>query len=221
MLPQTEKPSEKNQRSTRIRGRARRKLIVSAARELLRTSDLAAISMQDISDHSQIPQSSLYYFFSNINEIYSAIADELAKELIEIGPVVPKDAGSWQELVAEFVQGAAHYFNGHKDAQQLLLGPRAIPEIRHAACMEDYRFGRQLHGLLDRQFHLPAMADPVGVCFRAIELCDTIFSLSVSEHGRVTAEMEAESLIVVEAYLGCYLPRVLLKKPCEVSHQQC
>jgi hypothetical protein len=45
--------------------------------------------------------------------------------------------------------------------------------------------------------------------FRAVEIADLMFSLSMLEHGSITPQMTEEAILAVTAYLGTHIPAVL------------
>jgi hypothetical protein len=48
--------------------------------------------------------------------------------------------------------------------------------------------------------------------FRAVEIADLMFSLSMLEHGSITPQMTEEAILAVTAYLGTHLPAALPRR---------
>ena len=210
----SENPTSK--RYTQARGRARREALLLAARTLLHEREMDEITLPMVSERAQIPASSTYHFFSDIRVIYKELARTLADEMTLIAPET-KVFRRWQDCVANFLQASAAHFNSDAAARQLLLGPKAAPDIKRTACQDDMRFGAVLHRLLDSAYHLPQMNNPVLTCFYAIQIADMFFSLSVLEHGEITDRMIDEAVIGSTSYLANYLPPILEQRDTAVT----
>lgn len=198
-------------RHTQARGRARREALLETARTMLEEADCASLTLPAIAESAGIPASSAYHFYPEINELYKELARAIAHDMIALCRF-PAEAADWQTIVADFLRFSAAYFNDHAAARQLMLGMRIAPEIKQAACWEDYRFGKALLGAIGRQFALPPRPDMEEICFKAIQIADFFFSLSVMERGSVTPAAEAEGRAAMTAYLGLYLPHFLPRR---------
>lgn len=198
-------------RYTQARGRARREALIQAARELLQDREIDDITLPMVSEAANIPSSSTYHFFADLRELYKELARTISDEMASVEPAVAADA-PWQAIIGTFLTASADYFNADAAARQLILGPRTTPDIRQAGCHDDYRFGVQLHEALSERFHLPELAEPVAIFFRAIVIADAFFALSVLENGVITRHMLGEAIRGATAYLGNYLPPILQHK---------
>ncbi len=196
---------------TQARGRARREALLQAARDLLQQRDIDEITLPMISEAAGIPSSSTYHFFPDLRELYKDLARTVTDEMLQIELAFPADA-SWHAVVSSVLAASAEFFNADAAARQLILGPRTSADIRQAGCHDDYRFGVQIHAVLDERFQLPELAEPIALFFRAIVIADAFFALSVLEHGVVTPHMVEEAARAATAYLGQYLPTLLQRK---------
>ncbi|WP_160746906.1 TetR/AcrR family transcriptional regulator [Croceibacterium soli] len=197
---------------TQARGRARRQRLLAAARALLKDRDLDQIGISAVADQAGIPVSSAYHFYPDMTELYKGLSREIAFEMIaNYGK--PKLAEEWEDVVIQFVTESRNFFNSDPAARQLMLGPKAAAEIKHAACREDYRFGNFLLTSISEHFILPPLDRINERFFRAVQIADMIFSLSVLGSGAVTEEDAAEAAAATIAYLNLYLPRHLPVKP--------
>lgn len=198
-------------RYTQARGRARREALLRAARDLLQERDIEEITLPMVSEAANIPSSSTYHFFPDMRELYKELARMTADEMLS-GEIPIEAAESWQSIIGAFLLGSASFFNAHRAARQLMLGPRTTPDIRQAGCHDDYRFGAQLHAVISERFHLPELDEPVALFFRAIVIADAFFALSVLEHEVVTAHIIVEAQRAMVAYLCNYIPPVLQRR---------
>ena len=198
----------KTKRHTQARGRARREALLVAARSLLHERDMDEITLPMVSERAEIPASSTYHFFPDIRELYKDLARCIADEMSLVTPEIVAYS-RWQDCVGMFMRASAAYFNSDAAARQLLLGPKAAPDIKRAACHDDLRFGAVLSHMLDSAYHLPQMNDPILSCFYAIQIADTFFSLSVLEEGVVTERMLDQAIIGSTSYLANFLPPIL------------
>lgn len=209
-------PAAKNH--TQARGRERRKALLHAARALLDKHDFDQITLPMIAEQANIPPSSTYHFYPVVADLYTDLARSISTEMV--GHIATDRSfarsATWHAVVRGFMEAAASFFNADRAALQLMLGPRTPPDIKRAACYEDHRFGNALRALLERDFVLPHLNDPEGTFFRAIQIADLMFSLSVAEHDMVTEWGCEEGVNASIAYLGLYLPPMVPAKPAEL-----
>lgn len=197
-------------RRTQQRGRTRRAALVDAGRRLLRTMEIDAISLTDIAGEAGIPKSSAYHFFGHVLEVYQAAAGEMESELSAyLEGLDPDPCRDWPQAVTRFVERGAAFFNGNRDAMQLLIGPKTPAAIKLKDRQNDFAIAEQLRCLVASRFQLPEMADTPEIFFRAIEIADLFFGLSVIRHGHVTEEFGGEAARATCAYLSIYLPAML------------
>ena len=82
--------------------------------------------------------------------------------------------------------------------------------------MPDRRRGAARGRLYERpsagRFMLPALPRRPAIFYRAVEIADLMFCLSLVDAGLITAEMHAEADRACTAYLGTYLPAVLPRR---------
>lgn len=200
-----------NEKKTQERGRLRRGELVSAARKLLHTRELDEISLTDMADVAGIPKSSAYHLFGSAFEVHAAVAQEIATELLEhLASFDPAGCDGWPALVEQFVRHGAVFFNERPDASQLLLGPKSPPAIKLADRQKsDVALGHYLMNLMGGCYRLPPWPSRDETFFRAIEIADLFFSLSVLEHGKIVEEFMIEAARATNAYLSLYLPPLL------------
>jgi AcrR family transcriptional regulator len=192
---------------TRKRGRERRKLLLRAAYELLCERPVEDISFRDIADQAGIPEGSAYHFFANRFDVFSALADELSDQFIEAHrkKVPPARRRSWQALAEYLVDVGAKVYAANPPARQLLIGGKTPPEVKQADRLNDRAVGNVMYEVFSEHFELPATNEMRKAFYYFIEITDLIFTLSVIEHGEITAEMLAEAKRAGTGYLGTYL----------------
>ncbi len=195
---------------TQERGRTRRAILIDASRALLREREIDEISLTDVADAAGIPKSSAYHFFSHVLEVYEAAASDMEAELQDdLDGLSVGDCGDWRQVVTRFVGRGASFFSRNRDAMQLLIGPKSPSAIKLKDRQNDFAIAEQLKSQISRCFELPELADTPEIFFRAIEIADLFFGLSVIRHGRITEEFTDEAGRATCAYLSLYLPVVL------------
>lgn len=190
------------------RGRARRQALLQAGRTLLSERDMDEISLTAVAEQAGIPASSTYHFYSDMKELYKDLARTIAAEIIGTPPTL-SDALAWPEIVRAYLRVAFDFFNNDQAARQLMLGPKTAPDIKRAGCGQATGFGDALEKLLRSRFILPHLPDSAGLFYRAIQLSDVMFSLSIAEHGVISEFYFEESCRAALAYLGLYIPQFL------------
>jgi AcrR family transcriptional regulator len=193
--------------ATRKRGRERRKLLLKAAYDLLCVGPVEDISFRDIADEAGVPEGSAYHFFANRFDVFSALAEELSDQFIEAHrrKVPPSRRKSWQALAEHLVDVGAKVYAANPPARQLLIGGKTPPEVKQADRLNDRAVGHVMYDVFAEHFELPETDEMRKAFFYFIEITDLIFTLSVIEHGEITAEMLAEAKRAGIGYLGTYL----------------
>ena len=191
---------------TQARGRLRRQVLLNAARELLETHQLDALSLADIAGHAGVPKASAYHFYANVHELYGELSRFIAVELREdqFRPLETAATG-WQAVMAIAIERGAAFFNASTAARQLILGPKSPPEIKRSDRKADYELARSIQAQIGERFVLPELPGRDDLFFRAVEIADLMFCLSVLDHDRVTDAMLDEAKKAAVAYLGLYL----------------
>jgi len=197
-------------KATQARGRARRAELLEAARAMLETQGLDQIGMIAVAEAAGIPASSAYHFFPEISDLWKELARTIATAQAAEDLMLP-ETDEWETLVELSLEHHQRAFNADPAARQLMLGARTPPDIKHAACKEDFRFGTALWTAIRRQFVLPELADSREIFFKALLISDVFFSLSVADYGHVTDGALRESKLAALAYLRAYLPRRLAR----------
>jgi len=193
--------------ATRKRGRERRKLLLKAAYDLLCVRPVEDISFRDIADEAGVPEGSAYHFFANRFDVFSALAEELSDQFIEAHrrKVPPSRRKSWQALAEHLVDVGAKVYAANPPARQLLIGGKTPPEVKQADRLNDRAVGHVMYDVFGEHFELPETEEMRKAFYYFIEITDLIFTLSVIEHGEITAEMLAEAKRAGIGYLGTYL----------------
>lgn len=197
-------------KATQARGRARRVELLDAARTMLGTQNLDQIGMISVAEAAGIPASSAYHFFPEIGDLWKELARTIATAQTALDQQLPRTE-EWEAVVEQSLEKHQQAFNADRAARQLMLGPHTAPEIKHAACKEDFRFGTALWQAMRRQFVLPGLADSRELFFKALLIADVFFSLSVAEQDRVGDDALAEAKLATIAYLRAYLPTRLAR----------
>lgn len=193
--------------SFRAPGIVRRKRLLAAARVLLTRRDLDQISLADVARAARIPKGSAYHYYGDIIDLYVALIGVLGEEMLEDvrRPLRGPARRSWHDIVAALVRRGAQYFNDHRAARQLLISPKTPPELKLRDRQSDKRIARLFEEQIERRFVLPRWAGRTETFFRAVEIADLMFSLSMLEHGCITAQMTEEAIRGVTGYLRSHL----------------
>lgn len=195
-------------RHPQARAQARRQQLIEAARALLGMHQVDSLSLPAVARQAGIAPSSTYHFFTDLDELFREVAITIAAEMVGLVPGSLKP-DSWEDVVRAYLECAMNFFNADPAALQLILGEQTTSSIKRAACREGAPFGEELRQTISQYFVLPEIPDIEGVFFRAIQIADLMFCLSVADHGRITPAMFEESLRAACAYLSVYLPRHL------------
>jgi len=196
--------------SLRARGVERRQKLLSSARELLKTCELDAISLGDVAAHAKVPKGSAYHFYADIKDLYATLLVQIEEEmLVEHRVPVSSTTRSWQDVVRIMIERGARYFEADAAARQLLIGPKTPPDLKIQDRRSDLAMGRVFEEQVARLYELPQLENRSVIFFRALEIVDLMFCLSMIEHQCITTEMCQEAKRAAIAYLETYFPRTL------------
>lgn len=197
-------------RSLHARGIERRRRLLESARQLLCERDLDQISLGDVAAHAGVPKGSAYHFYADIQDLYSALLVELQEELVRVlSQPLPGRFARWQDVVTALTKRGAAFYMGNPAAGQLQIGPKTPPALKLRDRRSDIAIARLYEQHIASAFELPPIENRSRLFFRAVEIADLMFCLSMLEHGSVTKEMCREADRAASAYLATYLPAVL------------
>lgn len=201
----------RSRKFTQARGRARRQALLQAARVLLFERDLEQITLPAVAEQAGIPASSTYHFYADMKDLYKDLAREIAAEMTDV-PLAPLAPRRWEDLIRPYTKIAVDFYNRDTAARQLMLGPKTPPDIKRAGCAREAGFGDSLMAFIGQYFTLPDLPNPSAIFFRAIQVADALFMISVEDHGHITEEYQEDASDAMIAYLGLYLPRLLPRR---------
>jgi AcrR family transcriptional regulator len=199
--------------SLHARGIERRKRLLESARRLLDARELDEITLGDVADDAGVPKGSAYFFYADIEDLYASLQAVLHEELLEVlGKPIRKQIRRWQDVIVALNARGMEYYTHNRVARQLQIGPRTSPELKLRDRQSDVAIGKLFEQQIDEFFVLPEIADRSRIFFRAVEIADLMFSLSVMESGTITPAMCAEADRAGIAYLESYLSSSLPKR---------
>jgi len=197
----------------RVRGIARRELLLSAARTLLEERELDEISLGDVAARAGVPKGSAYHFYEDIKDLYVALLALTEEEVLRIhGLPITEGVREWPEVVRILIRRGVAFYNSNRPSRQLQIGPKTPPDLKLRDRRSDLALGAIYQQQIHAFFELPDLADASQVFFRAVEIADLMFSLSVLESGKITEAMGAEAERATIAYLATYFPAKLRRR---------
>jgi len=198
-------------KALRAPGIARRNALLEAARQLLKTRDLDALSLADVAARARIPKGSAYHYYGDILDLYAQLLARIDEALLDDvrRPLRNVPVRHWRDIVAALVRRGARYYAVDPAARQLILSAKAPPELKLRDRQNDIQIGSAFVQHIDAWFVLPPLPRQTAIFYRAVEIADLMFSLSVLEHGRITAEMTGEAVRAMVGYLSAHLPAEL------------
>ncbi|MDO6496726.1 TetR family transcriptional regulator [Photobacterium sanguinicancri] len=197
------------------RGIKRREQLKAATRELLIEMDISAITFADIALRANVPKSSAYHFYANIDEIYAEVAASYGTELLNILSVLPDydDVEHWQDIVDILIDRSIVFYKCETAARQLIISGKTSAAIKQKDRNNDLILSEKIYHILDSFFELPQINNRSDIFHIWVEIVDVIFTLSQMKYGFITTSMANEAKRAAKAYLGTYLTASLVKKP--------
>lgn len=198
----------------RAPGIARRERLIRAARELLTTHELDALSLADVAAHARIPKGSAYHYYRDVMDLYGQVLALIHEDMYRhLRRPLREPIRHWTDIVTELIHRGERYFTSDPAARQLTLSAKAPPELKLNDRRSDVRLASVFRDKIETYFVLPESEHWDVIFFRAVEIADVMFTLSVLEHGKMTAEMTAEAVRASIGYLRAHVPETLERRP--------
>lgn len=196
--------------SWHARGIQRRRLLLESARALLAERDLDQVSLGDVAARAGVPKSSAYHFYADMQAVYAALLVLVQSELTAVlSQPLRGRFETWQAVVTALTKRGATFYAANPAARQLQIGPKTPPALKLYDRQSDIAIARLYEEHIANVFELPPIANRSRLFYRAIEIADLMFCLSMLEHGALTKDMCREADRAASAYLAIYLPAVL------------
>jgi AcrR family transcriptional regulator len=199
--------------SLHARGIERRRRLLESARKLLDTRELNEITLGDVAADAGVPKGSAYFFYSDIADLYASLQTVVQEEIIgRLKKPIRKQIRRWQDVITALTARGMEFYTNNPAARQLQIGPRTSADLKLRDRQSDIAIGKIFEQQVDEFFVLPDIDDRSRIFFRAVEIADLMFTLSVMESGTITPTMCAESDRAAIAYLESYLSPSLPKR---------
>ncbi len=114
------------------RGDQRRDALLNATKEIITLGDISEISFVTIAKKAEIPLSSVYHYFKNLDDLIMMIVEELGKELLENLKLVKNtNFHSSEERIHFLLDENIKFLNEHPIAQKVFYAP-SLPDSAKA-----------------------------------------------------------------------------------------
>ena len=202
----------RNVSAMQSRGILRRALLVEAAIELLRDNCPQEISLKQIAELAGVPEGSAYHFYANKYDLFSDVATQFAQQFdAAFALPIEQPVNTWHDITDTIIVRGAEIYRKNPEIQELLIGTTTPPEIKQTDVELVRHTAQMMVNCLTDHFRLPDVETIERIMFYVVELIDTMFSISVREHGHINDEYLEEAKRVVRGYMGTYLPPILPK----------
>lgn len=201
-------PKKKRQQK---RGRERRIHILKAARELLEEKDLNEISLADVAARTDVPLSSLYHFYPNLQRLLAELVPQFSTELLEYLRVTSAgfDGDTWEAQLDNVIENSAAFYEKNPGYKQLILSGKAPDYIKRADRRLDDILVKAISARIAKKFVIPDFPERNEVFGYALQIVELAFSLSVIRTGVIKPNAIDQGKRAAKAYLRTYLPEVL------------
>ncbi len=190
-------------RPTRANGVARYNQLLKAAEAVVESEGADALTIQSIAAQARVPMASVYHFFPNPAAACIAIAeshlDNFAVLLAK--PVRKSSSQTFRSFIATIMKRIVDYYNANPAALKLMLGSDHSWRIRRADLANNLRLATAAAQALHQQYGLKHTAELQKKLMITVTICESIWSLSVADKGRITKGYADELLTIVTNYL--------------------
>lgn len=187
--------------------------IHGAAMRLASQRNVNSISIYDVAKEAAIAASTVYHHYPNIESLICELMNDVFADFLSVlDTAVDADKVlHWSDINLMIEQSFVDYYMSTPLAQHTLLGQHTYATVRHADAQNDLLLGQRVETIYRRHFVLPELPNDVNIFAIALQVADKVYSMNYRENGEIAPEMAREAIILTEAYLGAYLPKVLPK----------
>lgn len=187
--------------------------IHSAAITLASKRSVDSISIYDVAKEASIAASTVYHHYPNIESLICELMKGIFKDFITVldESIVEDEIVHWSDINRMIEQGFVSYYRQSPLAQHTLLGQHTYASVRDEDAQNDLLLGSKVEAIYRRHFILPELPKDVNIFAIALQVADKVYSLNYRQIGEIEPEMAREALVITEAYLGAYLPKILPK----------
>lgn len=185
--------------------------IHNAATSLVSQRDVNSISIYDVAKEAAIAASTVYHHYPNIEALMYRLMEDIFDDFKSVlqDAIVSENIYHWTDINRMIEQGFVNYYSNNPLVQRILLGQHTYASIRHADAQNDLLLAEYVEKIYRQHFILPELPKDVNIFAIALQVADKVYSMNYRENGNIPAEMAREAIIVTEAYLGVYLPKIL------------
>lgn len=207
---------------SRHRGVLRYEALLEATEELLQERDPGEIGLYQIAEKAGVPPASVYHFFPTREAAYQALAERYLEALVQVHrqPIEARLLQTWQDLFAYDLRRGMDFYNAHVPMMKILFGGHGGVEARNIDIMVTRRIANSSYRRLNTVFHAHNLRDVERVSQIRLAILDSIWTLSVRQHGRITEEWSQEAFRACMAYVRIYLPETLEPRELLVRAQE-
>jgi AcrR family transcriptional regulator len=209
----TSRPLSGARKPVRKHAQERFDALLDATESLLADAANEDVSLAQIAEFAGVPLASVYHFFPNRNAAFVALAQRFHGELRARAQQRQDPApGSWQEHVAQVQRRATAYLNNRPAALRLFMGAGVSVQVRNIDMEGNAQISRRRAEEFSLYFDMPRIPELENRMATVLALCDGIWALSYSIHGRITDAYVDESIRASVCYLRCFLPEIILAR---------
>jgi AcrR family transcriptional regulator len=196
---------------SRNRGVLRYAALLDAAEALLQSEDPDVIGLHQIATRAGVPTASAYHFFPTKEAAYTALAERYCDGILGAhrSPIDARLIKTWKDLARIDMRRAADYYNMHPAALKIIYGGYGGVGARDIDKLLAMKLSGAATARLDKIFHVPHVAEDYHKSEISLAILDSIWTISVRRHGRITDDYFEEAYRATVAYRLLYLPEYL------------
>lgn len=187
--------------------------IHNAAILLASKRSVDSISIYDVAKEAAIAASTVYHHYPNIESLICELMKGIFGDFINVleDSIDEDNITHWSDINSMIERGYVDYYRRSPLAQHTLLGQHTYASVRLEDAENDLLLGQKVEEIYRRHFVLPELPKDVNIFAIALQVADKVYSLNYRQNGEIEPEMAREALVITEAYLGAYLPKILPK----------
>lgn len=173
--------------------------------------ELSAISMYDIAHEAKMSPSTVYHYFSNMNELILDYLEDIFNDFHSIVRTCTNELtiNHWKDINQAIQSSLSLYCDENAVVKKILYTHHQYHDIKSVIVEKDNELGVEMEKIYRKFFVLPQLPETHNIFVIALEASDSVYFSRNA--GLKDDAVNNEAIIVAQSYLSHYLPDYLPK----------
>lgn len=171
--------------------------------------ELSAISMYDVAHEAKMSPSTVYHYYSNMNDLILGYLEDIFNDFHAIVRTCTdeKTITHWKHVNGAIQRSLSYYCDKNAIVKKILYTHHQYNEVKAVIVEKDNELGIEIENVYRKFFVLPQLPKTHNIFVIALEASDSVYFSRNA--GLLDEAVNEEAIIVSQSYLSHYLPDYL------------